>query len=202
MKKSLIFFMLLMTFLSTYGQNKQSITDRKKISIEQITTEFDIQNYFDDKNLSKKDEYAVLRNTRLSIQKKQGENSIYYNLSIWSPKRDTIANFGSINFDYIEGLTNKGNTFFGLVFKSTKELNELAFEDRVDYLKEKLGKPNFQFREPGWDSVGSKLYSWKFKEFIYVIHLDGQNGLCLHVINFNYYKEIQEAELGWRLLDI
>ncbi|WP_261511588.1 hypothetical protein [Chryseobacterium paludis] len=202
MGKKIIFFIVSMTFLSIYGQSKPSITDRKKIDIEQITTEFEIQNYFNDENLSKKNEYSVVRNTKLFIQKKQGKNSIYYNLSIWSPKRDTIANFGTINFDYIEGLTNKENSFFGLVFKSTKELNEQGFKERVDYFKDKLGMPNFQFREAGWDLVGTKLYSWKLKGFIYVIHLDGQNGLCLHLINFEKYKEIQEAELGWRLIDI
>ncbi len=69
MEKKLILLMVLMTFFTSYGQNNLSITDLKRINIEEITTKFDIQCYFDDTMLLKKDEYAVVRNTKLFIKK-------------------------------------------------------------------------------------------------------------------------------------
>jgi len=202
MRKATTLFLIIATFCSSFAQTKRySITDTTKINLEKIATQFDIQNYFEDKDLSKKGEYKLLRKRKLVVQKEETKDNINYNL-VFHSSDDTFANFGSLDFNNIEGFTNKENTFYGLVFKNYTKLNDESFKEKIDYLQEKLGKPNYQFRDPMWDLVGKKLFSWKIKNLIYVAYLDYQDWLRLHIINFDKLKEIEKTELGWKLVDL
>lgn len=202
MKKGITIFLIIITFCSSFAQTKTYfITDTTKINLEKITTQFDIQNYFEDKDLSKKSEYQLMRKRKLVVQKEETKDNINYKL-VFHSSSETFAIFGSLNFNYIEGFTNQKNVFYGLVFKNYTALDDKSFKEKIDYLQEKLGKPNYQFRDPMWDLVGKKLYSWKIKNLIYFAYLDYQNWLRLHIINFDKFKEIEKTELGWKLIDL
>lgn len=119
MKKAITLFLIITTFYSSFAQTKRySITDTTKINLDKITTQFDIQNYFEDKDLSKKGEYELIRKRKLVVQKEKTKDNINYNL-VFHSSADTFANFGSLDFKYIGGFTNKENIFYGLVLKIT-----------------------------------------------------------------------------------
>ncbi|WP_421942825.1 hypothetical protein [Pedobacter sp.] len=195
-------FLLSTVFLSSCAQTKtHSITDKEMINVEKLTTNFDVQNYFEDKDLLKKGEYTLKRKKKIVIRKDEAKDIIDYYLVLHS-QVDTLATFGSLAFTSVEGFTNNDNAFFGLVFRNYQKLNDTAFKEKIDVLQQLLGKPNFQFKDQMRDLTSKKLYSWKIKNLIYVAYLDYQDWLRLHIINADKFKEIDKTELGWKLIDL
>ena len=202
MKKTLTLYILLTTFFSSFAQTDYvSISGKEKINIEAVTDKFNVQNYFEDERLSKNNEYSAVRNYKIRIRKTEEKNIINYSLVLYSSS-ENFATFGLLDFNYIEGFTNKENAFLGLVFKNLDKLDDKLFKDKIDYFQQKFGKPNYQFRDPLWNSVSKKLYSWKINNLIYVAYLDNQNHLRLHIINFDKLNYIENTGLGWKLIDL
>lgn len=202
MKKIVTLYILLASFLTSFGQKSPiSITDKKELNILEIKAGFDILNYFEDNLLSKKNEYSVVRNYPVIVRKTEIKDMINYDLALHS-FGEKFAVLRSLDFNYIEGFTNTGNAFFGLIFKNATILDDKSFKEKIDHLKQKLGNPNHQFRNPISNPVNKELYSWNINNLIYIAYLDNQKCLRLHIINPDEIKQVENSELGLKLIGL